>query len=126
MADGECTYYSNTHEWIRVKDGRGVVGISKHARESLGGIIYVQLPELGKEVKAGEEVVVLESAKAAADIYTPVSGKVVGVNEALKENIDLINVSPEREGYLFEIVIAHPEEIENLILQSDYVNGLEG
>jgi len=123
----EHTYYSDSHEWISVRaGGRGVVGISRHARESLGGIIYVQLPELGREVKAGEEVVVLESAKAAAGIYTPVSGKIVGVNTTLKENIDLINVSPEREGYLFEIVITHPEEIKTLIPQADYVQGLGG
>lgn len=114
-------YYSDSHEWIRVEGKKGTVGISKHAQKELGEIVYVQLPEVGQEVKGGEEVAVLESTKAAADIYSPVSGKVVRVNEALKEDISLINSSPEKEGYLFEIALTHPDEVKKLIPQTDYL-----
>jgi glycine cleavage system H protein len=117
-------YYSDSHEWVRVEGEKGTVGISKHAQKELGEIVYVQLPKVGQEVKAGEEVVILESTKAAADIYSPVSGKIVKVNEALKEDIALINISPENEGYLFEIVLTHPDEIKKLIPQSDYLSGM--
>ena len=113
-------YYSDSHEWVRLEGEKGIVGISKYVQKELGEIVYVQLPEVGQEVRAGEEVVVLESTKAAADIYSPVSGKVVGVNEALKEDITLINNSPEKEGYLFEITLTHPEEVKKLIPQASY------
>lgn len=114
-------YYSDSHEWVRVEGEKGWVGISVHAQEELGEIIYVQLPAVGGRVKSGEEVAVLESTKAAVDIYSPVSGTIVGVNEALKEDVALLNYSPEGEGYLFEITLTHPEEVKRLIPQEDYL-----
>lgn len=116
--------YADSHEWIRVEGEQGVVGISSHAQKELGEIVYVQLPEVGQEVKAGEEIAVLESTKAAADIYSPVSGKVVSVNKSLNENVTLINQSPEEEGYLFDIALSHPEELEKLFTKDAYLSGI--
>lgn len=116
--------YSDSHEWIKVEGEQGTVGISSHAQKELGEIVYVQLPEVGQEVKAGEEIAVLESTKAAADIYSPVSGKVVRVNEALISDVNLINHSPEEEGYLFEIALSHPEELDQLSSPDAYLDSI--
>lgn len=107
--------YSDSHEWVRIEDSVGQVGISTHAQKELGEIVYVELPRVGQEIKAGEEVAVLESTKAAADIYTPVSGTITKVNERVKETPSLLNTSPEEEGYLFEIALSNPEELERLM-----------
>lgn len=108
--------YSESHEWFN----GGRVGISIYAQKELGEIVYVELPKVGQEVKAGEEVAVLESTKAAADIYSPVSGKIVSVNEKLKEDPSLVNTAPEAEGYLFEIVLSNPSELNLLIRADEY------
>ncbi len=76
--------FSNTHEWVQVLEGVGTVGVSDHAQKELGDIVYVELPEIGKVVKAGQEVAVLESTKAAADVYSPVTGTIIAINEKLK------------------------------------------
>ena len=110
--------YAETHEWI---DDKGRVGISHKAQEELGEIVYIELPEVGKEVKAGEEIAVLESTKAAVDIYSPVSGKITSVNEKVKEDPSLLNNAPEGEGYLFEMTLSFPEELESLIPKDDYL-----
>ena len=112
--------YAETHEWIDANKGKGRVGISIHAQKELGEIVYVELPKVGQEVKAGEEVAVLESTKAAADIYSPVSGKITAINEKVKEDPSLMNTSPEGEGYLFEITLTHPEELEALTSKDEY------
>jgi len=112
--------FAETHEWIDVDEGKGRVGISAHAQKELGEIVYVELPKVGQEIKAGEEVAVLESTKAAADIYSPVSGKIIAVNEKVKEDPSLMNKSPEGEGYLFEIALTHPEECEVLTSKDEY------
>ena len=112
--------FAETHEWIDVDEGKGRVGISVHAQKELGEIVYVELPKVGQEIKAGEEVAVLESTKAAADIYSPVSGKIIAVNEKVKEDPSLMNKSPEEEGYLFEIALTHPEECEVLTSKDEY------
>lgn len=113
--------YGQTHEWIDLIGEKGRVGISIHAQKELGEIVYVQLPDVGQEVKAGEEVVVLESTKAAVDVYSPVSGTIIAVNERLKDNTSLVNQFPEGEGYLFEILLAHPDECELLISEDKYI-----
>ncbi len=112
--------YSDSHEWVRVEGSVGQIGISTHAQKELGEIVYVELPKVGQKVKAGEEVAVLESTKAAADIYTPVSGTITKVNEAVRENPSLLNTSPEEEGYLFEIALSTPEELEKLMTLKIY------
>ena len=112
--------YTDTHEWYL--DGK--VGISKYAQQELGEIVYIELPKVGQVVKAGEEIAVLESTKAAADIYSPISGTITAVNMKLKEDVDLLNQSPEEEGYLFEIIPSHPEEREAL-LKADVYSALK-
>lgn len=93
-----------SHEWLRVEDdGTAVVGISDHAQEALGDLVYVELPAVGDSVKAGDAVAVVESVKAASDIYAPVSGEVVAINEALADTPETINEDPYGEGWLFTL-----------------------
>lgn len=108
-------YFADSHEWIKIEGDNGYVGISAHAQKELGEIVHVELPQIGKQVKAGEEIAVLESTKAAADIYSPVSGTIAAVNTAIKENPLIINHSPESEGWLFQVQISHPEELDDLL-----------
>lgn len=112
--------YAETHEWIDVKEGIGRVGISTYAQKELGEIVYIELPKVGQEVKAGEEVAVLESTKAAADIYSPISGRITTINEKVIEDPALMNQAPEGAGYLFEIALTRPDELETLIPQDEY------
>lgn len=112
--------YSETHEWVDVKGEIGTVGVTDYAQNELGEIVYVELPEVGKTVEAGEEVVVLESTKAAADVYSPVSGVILEVNEKLNLNSELINVSPTDKGWLYKIKVIDPEEFEELMDEDDY------
>lgn len=112
--------FNDTHEWIEVKEGIGTVGVSNHAQHELGDIVYVELPKVGKTVKVGEEAAVLESTKAAADVYSPVTGTIVEVNTKLSSASELVNKSPEEEGWLFKIKLDHPEELEKLMDAKDY------
>lgn len=105
--------YTESHEWINPLNG--CVGISEHAQEELGEVVYVQLPYVGQQVEAGDEVAVLESTKAAADIYCPVSGKILAVNEQVRENPSLINASSEKEGWLFKIEMTDASELDSLL-----------
>lgn len=113
--------FSESHEWIEVNADRiGTVGVSHYAQNSLGDIVYVELPQLGKEVKAGEEAAVLESTKAAADVYSPVSGKILEVNTHLSKAPELINQSPEKDGWLFKIMLTDPNELDALMDRQAY------
>jgi len=112
--------YTETHEWINEKDGVGIVGVTQHAQHELGDIVYVELPEVGKNVKAGEEAAVLESTIAAADVYAPASGKIIEVNKALLETSELVNKSPEEQGWIFKIQITNPKELETLMDSQTY------
>lgn len=107
--------YTESHEWIEVNDQVGTVGITDHAQRELGEIVYVELPKIGQEVNSGEEAAVLESTKAAADIYTPVSGTVVAVNEQLIDHAKLVNSSPEEAGWLFQLRLTNLSELEPLL-----------
>ena len=98
-------YYTKTHEWIEKKEGKGRVGMTQKAQKEFGEIVYVELPKVGQPVEAGEQIAVIESTKAAVDLYSPVSGKVIAVNTELLENPGLINTSPEKEGWIFEVSI---------------------
>jgi glycine cleavage system H protein len=109
--------YTESHEWIET-DGR--VGISTHAQKELGEIVHVELPEVGRHVEAGEEIAVIESTKAAADIYTPVSGVVTAVNEDAKNNPALINSDPEGKGWLYQMEVSKPLELEDLLAPETY------
>jgi glycine cleavage system H protein len=112
--------FTESHEWIKVENGVGTVGITDHAQKELGEVVYVELPAVGKRVKAGEEVAVLESTKAAADIYSPVSGEIVEINQKLGDFIHQINSAAESEGWLFKIKLADHAETENLLKKEVY------
>lgn len=110
--------FAETHEWVTLENGVGTVGISSYAQKELGEIVYVEFPEIGKQVEAGQEVAVLESTKAAADVYSPISGTIEEINKSLKETPDLINQSPENEGWIFKIRIKDLEELQ-LLMDAD-------
>jgi len=107
--------FTPSHEWISIKGKIGTVGITNYAQKELGVIVHVELPEVGTVVKAGQEVCVLESTKSATDIYSPVSGKISAVNQALKTTPELINRSPEKEGWLYQIELSSMEEFNRLL-----------
>lgn len=112
--------FTETHEWISVQDGVGTVGITQYAQKELGDIVYVELPKTGKSISAGQEIVVLESTKAAADVYSPVSGDIIDVNTSLTDETNLINQSPEERGWLLKIRLKNPEELDKLMDRNAY------
>ena len=113
--------YAASHEWARNEEnGTVIVGISDHAQESLGDVVYVELPQLGTILSAGDEAGVVESVKAASDIYTPVSGEIVGINEQLEEEPEVINGSPYEDGWLFIVKMSDSEELDNLMSADEY------
>jgi len=118
--------YTDSHEWIAVTGNKGRVGITGHARNELGEIVYVELPKPGQKVKAGEEVAVLESTKAAADVYSPVSGTVTAVHDLLKHNSHALNDQPESAGWLFEIELSDPKEADRLMTLQQYQSLISG
>lgn len=113
--------YSASHEWIAVNNEHGVVGVSSFAQKELGDIVFIELPRPGQLIKAGEAVAVLESTKAASDIYTPVSGTVLEVNPQLKEDPGLINRSPLNDGWLFKLQLSDTKELEKLWDENTYL-----
>lgn len=113
--------FTESHEWIEIQEGIGTIGITDYAQKELGEIVYVELPPLGKELTMGEEAAVLESTKAAADLYAPISGKVIAINEQVKSSTNLINASAEMQGWLFKIKISQPKELDLLLSQDEYV-----
>ena len=113
--------YTESHEWIDLDNQIGKVGITKYAQKELGQIVYIELPEVGQHVDAGQEIAVLESTKAAADIYSPVSGVVMEINSAVKEDLSLINQHPEKEGWLFKIELDDARELDVLHNYKDYM-----
>lgn len=112
--------YTESHEWMMLEEGIGTVGITDHAQRELGEIVYVELPSVGKKVKAGEEIAVLESTKAAADIYAPVSGEIIAINHLLNDSTQLINQSAEDQGWLFKIQLSDPSEWDKLLDEVQY------
>lgn len=117
--------YTDSHEWIEIEGEIGTVGITDHAQNELGDIVFVELPKSGVSIKAGDEVVVLESTKAAADMYSPVSGEIIEVNHSLNEASDLINRSAEKEGWIFRVRLTQLQELEGLLSQEQYQNQFE-
>ncbi len=111
--------YSKTHEWVRVEDGIAYVGISDFAQDSLGDIVYVELPEVDTEVSKGDEVSNIESVKAASPIFSPVSGNIVKVNEDLEDNAEVINEKPY-DSYIFAIELSNPSELDELMEADQY------
>lgn len=114
--------FTESHEWISVTPGSDIatVGVTHYAQKELGEIVYVELPEVGKEVKAGAEAAVLESTKAAADVYAPASGIIVDINKQLSSSSELVNQSPEKDGWIFKLKLTHPEELNKLLDERAY------
>ena len=117
--------YTIDHEWVELNDDIATIGITNHAQESLGDIVFVDLPDLGKIVEGGGEVSVIESVKAASDIYSPVDGEIVEVNSDLNENASLINEDAEINGWIFKIKISDKNQIDTLMNLSEYENFLK-
>ena len=117
--------FTSTHEWLEDEgDGTVRVGITDHAQSLLGDMVYVELPEIGRTVAAGEECAVVESVKAASDVYSPISGEVVEVNELLTEGPDLVNKDPYGEGWIFRIQIAEGEDLSGLLDADAYAEAV--
>jgi glycine cleavage system H protein len=114
------TKFTPDHEYIRVDGTTGIVGITNYAQGQLGDIVFVELPAIGKQLKEGDEAAVVESVKAASEIYAPVSGEVVEVNEALTGEPGLINTDPENGGWIFKVAISDAGEIEKLLDADGY------
>ena len=113
--------YANSHEWARVEsDGTVIVGITDHAQDALGDIVCIELPEPGAEVEVGAEIAVVESVKAASDIYSPVSGEIIEVNSALEDEPELVNGSPYEDGWLFSVKVSSSEDFSSLLDAEGY------
>ena len=119
--------YSKDHEWVRAEGDIATVGISNYAQEQLGDVVYVELPELGRAVGQSQEAAVVESVKAASEVYAPVSGEVVEVNQALEDDPALVNGDPTGEGWFLKLRMSAPGELDGLMDEAayaDYVAGL--
>ena len=112
--------YSKTHEWVRAEGNTAVLGITDHAQHELTDLVYVELPEAGRAVKAGEACAVVESVKTASDIYTPLSGKVLEVNPAVAADPALVNQDPYGGGWLYKLELAQPAELDGLLSADAY------
>jgi glycine cleavage system H protein len=118
--------FLESHEWARAEeDGTVTVGISDHAQELLGDIVFVELPEVGKEISQSADVAIVESVKAASDVYSPISGEVTEVNEALNDNPEIINASPYEDGWFFKIKPQDISEMEKLLDAGAYESSSE-
>jgi glycine cleavage system H protein len=114
------TYYTKDHEYIRVEGDTGIVGITNYAQEQLGDVVFVELPDIGKAVKKGGEAAVVESVKAASEVYAPVSGEVVEVNAGLPDQPATINEDPEGKGWFMKIRLADKGELSGLMDEAAY------
>ncbi len=117
--------YTEDDEWVRLEDGEGVVGITDYAQDSLSDIVYLELPEVGDEFEQGEAFGVVESVKAAADLYMPLSGKVLAINEPLLEEPEKVNTDPYGEGWMIRIKVLDPAEVDDLMDDEAYRAYLE-
>ncbi|MEQ8801227.1 glycine cleavage system protein GcvH [Haliea sp.] len=113
--------YASSHEWARLEeDGTVTIGITDHAQEALGDVVFVELPEVGDRLAAGDEAGVVESVKAASDIYAPVSGEVIAINDALEDEPETVNGDPYNDGWFYRIQPDDTAELDNLLSAEDY------
>ncbi len=117
--------YTKEHEWVDVEDGVATVGITDYAQEQLGDIVYVELPEVGSELGAGDEFGSVESVKAVAEVFMPIAGEVVAVNEDLEDSPELVNKKAHDEGWVIKIKVADPSELDDLMDQEQYEEWVE-
>ena len=120
--------FLDSHEWIKVDENTVIVGISDHAQNELGEVVFVELPAIGDEFVSGDEAAVVESVKAASEVYTPMSGEVIEVNDALEESPELVNTSPYEEGWFFKLKVSDENlgSIESLMTAEEYSSMLDG
>ncbi len=112
--------YTDTHEWLKIEGSTAKVGITDHAQAELTDIVFVELPEEGKEVKKGDELCVVESVKSVSEIYSPVSGKIVNINSELEDSPEMVNTSPYEDGWLVEIEVGDKSETDDLLDADSY------
>ncbi len=117
--------YARSHEWARLDGELVVTGITDHAQDALGDLVFVELPEVGRQVSTGDEVGVVESVKTASDIYAPIDGEIVEVNEALTDDPDLVNTDPYGAGWIYKIKPANVADLDNLLSASDYEDSID-
>lgn len=113
-------YFTEDHEWVDVDGDIGIVGISEYAQEQLGDIVFVDVPEEGKELAKGDEAAVVESVKAASDVYSPVSGTVIEANASLGDTPGLVNEDPEGDGWFYKLTLSDPDELNELMDEIAY------
>ena len=113
-------YFTKEHEWIRVEGDQATVGISDHAQEALGDIVFAEVPDAGKQLSKGQEAAVVESVKAASDVYAPVSGEVTESNPAIADDPAIINRDAEGEGWFFKLRLSDPGELDGLMDEAAY------
>jgi glycine cleavage system H protein len=118
--------FTKDHEWLRIEADAGVIGISDYAQKKLGDIVYVELPEIGRKIAKGTEVAVVESVKAASEIYAPVSGEVIAVNDRLGDNPAEVNADATGRGWFFKIRLNDPAELDELMDEAAYRSYVEG
>ena len=120
--------FLDSHEWIKKDDNTVIVGISDHAQNELGEVVFVELPAIGDEFVTGDEAAVVESVKAASEVYTPISGEVIEVNDALEENPELVNTSPYEDGWFFKLKVSDENlgSIDSLMTAEEYSSMLDG
>jgi len=117
--------YTKDHEWVSIDNGIATVGISNHAQESLGDIVFIELPSVGKSVNAKDEICVVESVKAASDIYAPIDGEIMEVNNNLESDAAIINQDAENTGWIFKMKVSNLSQYDELMTEDDYKNFLE-
>ena len=112
--------YASSHEWVSVEDDTATIGISDHAQEELTELVFIELPDLGRELTAGDTCAVVESVKTASDIYAPLSGKIIDTNDALDTEPGTVNDDPYGDGWFFKIRLTNPKELDDLLSPDDY------
>jgi glycine cleavage system H protein len=119
------TYFTEDHEWLRVEGRTATVGITDYAQEQLGDLVFVELPQVGTDLAKGDAAVVVESVKAASDVYAPVDGEITAVNEALEAEPALVNSAATGDGWLWKMTLADPSQLEGLMDEDAYSNMIE-
>jgi glycine cleavage system H protein len=118
--------YTKSHEWVRVSGDIATIGITDHAQHELTDIVFVELPDIGRQVKAGEACAVVESVKTASDIYSPVSGEIIEANKSVVDNPALVNQAPDTGGWFFKIKLSNPGELNSLLTAETYEKQIGG
>ncbi len=118
-------YYTKEHEWVKLDGETGTVGITDHAQKQLGDIVYVEVPEIDTELEKGDEAASIESVKAVADVFSPITGTVIEINEALEDEPELVNEDAQGDGWLFKLRVSDKSELDNLMDSAQYEKYLE-